>query len=77
MLPGLYTNVSMPWSEASAVQGFRCWVKQPLAGNDGSAPTATTPIVFIHGVGLGVVRVLSLPCSHAALPRLMIVMAKC
>ena len=47
-------SASVP--HALVVQGFRCWVKQPMAGNSGTSSAASTPIVFIHGVGLGVVR---------------------
>ena len=49
----------LPSLSSCAVQGFRCWVKQPVAGNSGTSPAASTPIVFIHGVGLGVVRLSS------------------
>ena len=52
-----------------AAQGLRYWVRQPKAGDRyGTSATAEepqTPLVFLHGVGLGMVSSLTSSLSYA------------
>lgn len=55
---------SSTWSDGADLQGLKYWLLEPRQGDDspyldgrhpGSAESPAVPVIFLHGVGLGVV----------------------